>query len=127
MEPIISAAEALENFDELMRQVVAEGAPVTVERGDEPAVVLISASSYRQLLSTQQGQFAVRAGVSQTSEQHRSELNRRALPPDGGKGIAMPDLMGAYRRELPPGEEGAREQQPLSEDHYEDLIDRYWG
>lgn len=53
MERVVSATEARIRFGELMRRVVEDKAPIIVERGGKPYVVVLSIEEYKQLQAAQ--------------------------------------------------------------------------
>ncbi|MGD8626580.1 MAG: type II toxin-antitoxin system Phd/YefM family antitoxin [Anaerolineae bacterium] len=81
MRRIVSATEARIRFGELMRQAVDSHEPITVERGGQPHVVVLSVEEYERLLRNQQEQGDWRDLVRQARAQIQADLGERALPP----------------------------------------------
>jgi prevent-host-death family protein len=81
MKRVISATKARIRFGELMRRVVEEGAPVVVERGGRPQVVILSVAEYERLRAGQEAQTDWKDLVEQARSKIRAELGERPLPP----------------------------------------------
>ncbi len=80
MEEVMSAAEARDHFDEVMRQVVEGNHSVVVEYEGKPQVVVISAAEYQRLLAGQHESEDWWVLVERARSQARAELGDRPLP-----------------------------------------------
>lgn len=106
----VSATEARVHFGELIRRAREEG-PITVERGGEPQVVVLSVEHYARLEPTanQQSEEPWEVKVREAQRMFREHVQRTGVPlPDAvemireGREIRdrqIDEAIGLYRRE----------------------------
>lgn len=80
METVVSATDARVHFGELMRRAVETGEPITVERGGNPYVVVVSAEVFARLQANQRTRAEVLDRVRRHRERLLEEIGDRELP-----------------------------------------------
>lgn len=94
MAVTVSATEARVRFGEMMRRAVVDGEAIVVERGGDPAVVVVSLEEYRRLLAAAGGEDW-RAGLDRAVKMGQRIRARR-----GGASLTpSEELMNRQREE----------------------------
>ena len=81
MKRTMSAAEARDHFDEVVRLVVEEQSPIVVERDGKPAVIILSAADYERTCGEYVGRADWRASLARAKEQLRRDGAAPLDPP----------------------------------------------